>query len=114
VQAKKQAEHERELKLKGLVGREKGAGGGLLLSPRGAGSRLTRSQSGARRSHSPGTRSSSKNGRARTGAVRCVTFRVWDPRPSPADPDPDPGYEIFSDPDLGLDFSKSLCFHVKR
>ena len=54
LQARKQSEHD----------------AAKVKVPTKPGTRLTRSQSDARRANSPGTRSSSKNGRARTGAVR--------------------------------------------
>lgn len=57
IKARKQSEHDMALKTK-------------VLSQKTPPTRLTRSQSGARRPNSPNTRSSSKNGRARTGAVR--------------------------------------------
>jgi len=56
IKARKQSEHDATTK--------------GIKAPTKPGTRLTRSQSGARRGNSPGTRSSSKNGRARTGAVR--------------------------------------------
>jgi len=55
IKARKQSEHDAVIKNKSSA----------KPAPR-----MTRSQSGARRANSPGTRSSSKNGRARTGAVR--------------------------------------------
>jgi hypothetical protein len=67
IKARKQSEHESSIKAKLLTNRTTTAGGiGHGRTP----TRMTRSQSGARRATSPGNRSSSKNGRARTGAVR--------------------------------------------
>jgi cell division cycle 14 len=67
IKARKQSEHESAIKAKLLTVRTNAAAAiGNGRTP----TRLTRSQSGARRATSPGNRSSSKNGRARTGAVR--------------------------------------------
>jgi len=66
IKARKQSEHDSLIKANMLAATRTKTSMCNGRTP----TRLTRSQSGARRATSPGNRSSSKNGRARTGAVR--------------------------------------------